>query len=364
MPLGTPDPIPVDVPAMLAELEEHPREFRLAWRWRRLLWLAGFAPLVYLTAILLIHTVVRGLPLAPQSSQDLWLSAGNILLPLLLSAWCFHKAWAWRVRIDREGISWRRRWCWRRWTWQDFAEGKLQRQRDATGGYIDVGIGQTLDLGFLSVIESRPEVDFQLVNSICLAFWAPPPLDLPDELTVKVETGIAKHMRVWLHAEGVSIVEREIKTTYSWNGVRARFLRLDDRHPAFQILHLVVSERDIRLSALRGSRNWKGPDATCIGAFLQQHLAPEQVEEATIAWPPQTRLDVELQREAMELDYRTFKLAGCATAVLMMFAPLIDYDWLLWIGLPFVLLVGGYEAYDIRRRRRAFADALRSFDEQ
>jgi len=360
MPLCTPDPAPIDVPVVLAELEEKPREFRLAWRWRRLLWLAGLAPLVYLAGIIAIHTLVLGLPLAPQSRQDFWLKAVDILLPSLLSAWFFHKAWAWRIRIDSDGISWRRHWRWRRWTWHDFEAGRIQRPLHSRGLYF---LGRRwLEMQWLALQE------FHLLNSICLAFWTPPSLELPDQLKVKVNTGILKRTRLRMHGEGVDIVERRRVTAYSWSDVRVQFLRLDGRHPAFLILHVVIPEDAIRLlSGLPLGPNWKGADAIHISAFLKRRLAPEQVEEATIAWPPKTRLDVEMHREGMEVKHRNFKIVGFAMVVLITIGFWVEsavFSWTAWILLGLCVPFWLREAYVIPRLRRTFAEALSSFDEQ
>ncbi|MCE5268742.1 MAG: hypothetical protein LLG00_12740, partial [Planctomycetaceae bacterium] len=165
----------------------------------------------------------------------------------------------WRVVVDSQGIARRRFGRWDRWTWEDFASGRIGKRH----AYILVDPARawwrrSLNLGYLDS-DDIPTV----MAAINARYRLPPPPGVPDSLTIKY--GFFR--RITLDRNGIQLLVRGTPHAYLWGEVgQVDITRMDPLRRDFKCVEIALPDHTIELDLV--TTPYKGATAEEINEFL------------------------------------------------------------------------------------------------
>lgn len=299
-------------------IDIEPMEFKLAPELRR----SAFYLAVMLAAIPLLVLGVPSLMGLPEEAPP-GRSIGTLLLlagAVLLCLWVHH----WRLRVDNEGIHRRILFRWKSWPWDDFAEGRVLRERGSTTfTFLDGKGGFTL--GHISQANAA-QVE-RLVNRV----WSPPPQpEAPSQLRVGVLRGFQSRRQVNLSSTGLETDWSGRMRAYRWEEVAGISLELEDHfQQGFDRLRISLPDTEVELRVItqQGNRrpNWRGAEAREIVAFLMNHVPEEKFRIAALQGPAHSLADFDARSAWIEKALRRSRKNVAVGMVI-----LLGYG--IWIG--------------------------------
>ena len=195
--------------------------------------------------------------------------------------------WRWAVRIDDGGIVRRRLFRWDRWTWDDFASGRIEKRHPME--FIDPQRPwwrRKLTIGMLSNSDLK-----DVVGRINEHYRLPPPPMCPDVLRLN----FALRKSVEFDAGRIRVKKPGGLTEFTWSDVsRLRIVRMDPLRRDFASLQLTFPGEEIELRRGSDSRPfWTGASGEEVNEFLLAHVPPERVVIDIFGECPTQVVDIE-----------------------------------------------------------------------
>ena len=207
--------------------ESPPALLRLAPEWRRV----GVYLLVGYAAIVGTSVWVKTLDAYKGSWNYLVIVSCVLAVPCIGGAVLLFRQ---VLRIDQQGIWRRRMFRWDMWPWAAFASGAI-RQADLQVSF--VFSAKPWWYRYLHLTYLAP-ADREAVAGRIHQIWRPPPLNLPDRMSI--EYGIGHRLTV--SPDGIRVSRwRRVDQTYPWSDVKhVAVSRLDHSRRDFHRLKIVL----------------------------------------------------------------------------------------------------------------------------
>jgi hypothetical protein len=279
-----------------AEAPDDRTEFRIAPEYRRSLFygIAGFL-LLAATAWWVQSTVRPDRTRAPA-------------LVFVLFAVATFWPLSWRLELDGDGLVRHRLGLADRWSWEDFANGRIQKRYPFS--LVDLERpwwSRKLNLQYLDT-NHRHRVLAALNQHY--RFAETPSV---DELTIKYS--LRKTATFGRH--GLQVIDRGQRHDYRWADVRhLHILRTEAVRQDFRELNLVLPDREIglRMVAHQGgtSPTWRKATAEQVNDFLLAHVPQHAISVDIVGERPHHPIDIE--RELCWLQSQYWQLKVCMSA--------------------------------------------------
>lgn len=214
------------------------------------------------------------------------LASDAILLAafLLLAHFFMLSPLAFCVKLDESGFHFRRYFRWRFWSWDDFSDGLVYRIRDAETlrRRENTGNPRTVLLHDL-----RDEDCGEIIKHLTRAMPATQEIEPPESIEVRLGP-----QKFWIQtyavfeADGVRWRRGKIKKHFQWSEVDAlKILRATRDHRDFWHIKLRVGDVSINFCVDRHegyNKDWNGPDAELVAAYLVKQIEPEKIVDASL----------------------------------------------------------------------------------
>ena len=219
------------------------------------------------------------------------------LLAILAAAMILPVRWA--LHVDDFGVA--RRWLigWGRWSWSDFASGRVAKVRTIT--FINPqrsGWLQTLNIEFVADAERR-----ELIQLINRHYRLPDPPTVPESIQI----GFGFRRKVDLLPHEVRYTVRGESRSYVWRDVeRLRITRVDPLRRDFVYLSLSLPGHEIELGR-QGGHGWSGGTAEELNEFLSRHVPAGRIDVDIVGERPHRAEDVQKElsrRQSMDHQMR------------------------------------------------------------
>lgn len=239
----------------------------------------------------------------------------GLLSALFLS---FAPFWLWAIRIDDGGLDRRRLIRWDRWTWGDFASGRIEKRHPMD--FVDPQRPwwrRKLSIGLLSAADAK-----EVMARINEHYRLPPPPVYPSVL--RLEFALRKSIEF---DDGCIRVKKGAESSeFTWSDVsRVRINRMDSLRRDFASLELSLGGQEIELR--------RGPD----GRAFWSGASGEEVNEFLLARVPANRIVVDIFGECPTQLVDIVKMLERAKKSQRLVKPIVWFLALMIIG----FIVGG-----------------------
>jgi hypothetical protein len=226
-------------------------------------------------------------------------------------------ALSWRLRIDEEGICRRILWFWSRWTWEDFASGRIQKK--SGGEFYDPERRRSLKIGYLPRDVLPLAID--RINRSYTAPSAPPILS-----GLQFGKRFPFQPRGRMDADGIELESKDGSIRFDWSDViRLRFVRSDPLARHYRTATLELPGSTITWAKAMSPVTQSSDGQFCteeqINDFLLSQIPPEKVVVDREGMRPQCRRDI-IER-LQQLDRSHAELGKCLTICGVVFIAML-----------------------------------------
>lgn len=214
-------------------------------------------------------------------------------------------AWPYAFRVDESGIWQRRYWRWDLWPWEAFAGGLIRHTPWYYRWQYPDKPRHSRSMNFAILADA----DRDWLLELALQVWKPPQVELPEEIKIRLY-GIPNKL-LELSPRGIVFSRdtgEEIRQ-YRWSDVvQVRVRRLAHWRLDFNGLELEFPAGEptevLGKCPGRAQRNWSGPDAEVVLAYLQRYVGEERVQFTAIMGQLQTPDEAERRRAELARTFR------------------------------------------------------------
>jgi hypothetical protein len=182
----------------------------------------------------------------------------------------------WKLCLDSEGISRWRALFWDKWTWSDFASGRIQKP--GPGALYDPArpLGRrALNVGWLAGDDLR-----EVLAAINVHYRLPPPPEVADRLAIK--WGTFYRNRAALDDGGIDLLVQGRSAFHAWSEVRrVSIVRSDPLRRDFRFMQIEIDGKEIEWKVISGHPNWQGATAEQLNEYCLKRIPPERVAIST-----------------------------------------------------------------------------------
>ncbi|MDX9972887.1 MAG: hypothetical protein RBU21_07855 [FCB group bacterium] len=293
-----------------------PREFRMTRVFVRASWMGLVATVLFVAgAVWNRSQIVDDYDFwhSPDEWQLIALIVLVTVVPVFMNLFMQYR---WRLRLDAQGLHRRRLFRWQTWPWEFFRDGRIARGStwDAFVNPDEPWWRRTIGVSMVG------EEDREYVLRVCLQFWTPPPVDLPETLTLKMPSMGFNRTVITMSSTGIDVSGPGVLRSYAWGDVqRLHITRVEEKHPGFYSLKLALPDRDIDLQVTNQNgtdvRTWSGPNPEVVSAFLKARIPPARTEETILWGKPVAPKDLDSRLEELRKQYRQFLAFAAVIAV-------------------------------------------------
>jgi hypothetical protein len=287
------------VTVLSAEFHDDRSEFKIAPEYRRCLFY-GIAGFVLLAATAWwVQSTIR-----PEQTRV------PVLVFVLFAVATFWPL-SWRLELDGDGLVRHRLGLADRWSWEDFANGRIQKRYPFN--LVDPARpwwSRKLNLQYLDT-NHRNRVLAALNQHYRFA-------ETPrvDELTIKYS--LRKTATFGRH--GLQVIDRGQRHDYRWADVRhLHILRTEAVRQDFRELNLMLPDREIglRMVAHQGgtSPTWHKATAEQVNDFLLTHVPQQHISVDIVGERPHHPTDIERDLRRLQSEYWQLKICMSVLAV-------------------------------------------------
>jgi hypothetical protein len=182
----------------------------------------------------------------------------------------------WKLCVDNDGISRRRAMSWDKWTWSDFASGRIQKPGPCALYDPARPLGRrTLYLPWLAADDLC-----EVLAAINVHYRLPPPPDVAERLAIK--WGTFYRNRVGLDDGGIDLLVQGKSAFHTWSEVRrVSIVRSDPLRRDFRFMHIEIDGKVIEWKVISGRPNWQGATAEQLNEYCLNRIPAEKVAIST-----------------------------------------------------------------------------------
>jgi len=261
----------------------------------------------------------------------------------------------WRLHVGTDGIT-RRRVFWQdRWTWSDFASGRIRKPEGSVAAFVDPARPwwrRHLRIGYLSGLDCSGVM--KLINT---AYVLPPAAEVPDEIVIW-----SGWERWQFSPEGIRLKSKSKNWEYAWADVQwLNMQRADEKRLDFQRICLELPDCELKLAYAthQGGRTptWRGATAEVVSMMLTMYIDPSRVEILIPGTRPRrleaVRKEYEGLQKRLRGTMRAYALMGFVLcAAIGWFGMTKGWIPAAVIAFPYGSMVGGV-AWSARKRALA-----------
>ncbi len=182
----------------------------------------------------------------------------------------------WKLCVDNECISRRRALFWDKWTWSDFANGRIQKTGPcALYDPVRPLARRTLYLAWLAEDDLR-----EVLAAINVHYRLPPPPAVADRLAIK--WGTLYRNRAALDDGGIDLLVQGKAAFHTWSEVRrVSIVRSDPLRRDFRFMQIEVGGTEIEWKIISARPNWQGATAEQLNEYCLKRIPSERVAIST-----------------------------------------------------------------------------------
>lgn len=312
-----------------------PSEYQIAGEYRRcaVYCLLGALGIVILTSVL--QTPRDGRPLASV------MFASSVVLVL--------GAFRWRIRVDQNGVWWRRLIGWKHWPWAAFESGEIEKALGERAYIRRSEPWWSRKLGFDFLDE---EAKGQIIEILDTHWRSPKPAEIPDAL----EIGWRLFSKLSFAPDGIRVGKKSAAQIYRWDDViSVRIERPDHSRSDFKRMRIVLPDRTLDFGVARHNgvttTSWSAATAEVLAGIVLRYAAPERVTIISHTGPPKSEEEamarVEIAREILKDSKGGIIICSLMLLfqiVLMISIAISIRSWtsrLIWIATTSLVVIAG-----------------------